>query len=125
MVSIVVVYCDPSDVCSIKDIVNRTGGAVLPTIGNTAPPSAIVFHCNQDIAGDVIETLSNEIPSINRISEIRNVEESILKCIGKSSDCLPTKSYLGILESKGIETIISSASAVMHASGIQIHQIYL
>jgi len=125
MVSIVVAYCNSSDINIAISIVERAKGTVLPTVGYTQIPSLVVFYCNQDAVGSIVDKLSNKVTSINKISEIRNVEKPILNYIKKPSDTIVTKDFTGIIESKGIEAIISSASTVMHTDGIQMHHIYL
>jgi len=125
VISIGIIHLSPSDIGSTKDIIERTNAVVLPTRSGYTPPSLVVFQTQQEFFTETVDAISADITSISRVSEIRNVNSSIIEFIGKTTDSFPENLFVGILECKGIETTLSSANAISFLDEVNILQITL
>ncbi|MEZ4812240.1 MAG: hypothetical protein R2883_01905 [Caldisericia bacterium] len=125
MISFGIIHLDPSDVHFAKSIIRGSGAFVVDTRKHRNPDSVVIFSSSKKDFNEVIESISERISSISRVSEIRNIRPVVIDSINPESFELPKNIHTGIFESANLEVIISSANAISMLDEVTIIQIIL
>ncbi len=125
MISFGIIHLDPDDVRFAKSIIRGSGAFLINTRKHRIPDSVVIFSSGKKDFNNIIESVSEKISSINRVSEIRNIRPVVIDTICPEHFELPKNIDTGIFESPNLEVIISSANAISMLDEVTIIQIIL
>lgn len=113
MINIGVIYSFPSEIEAIRSTLSRRGVQILPQSLSNYPTDMIVYSANQKTSKSVLEDLNNNGVQIKQVSEVQNVNPSIIASFDNKSFKLKNGHYKGILETRSPVLAITAANIAM------------
>ncbi|HOO97069.1 MAG TPA: hypothetical protein PKV16_02185 [Caldisericia bacterium] len=125
MINIGVIYTFPSEIETVRSALSRRGAQILPQSSSDNPTDLIVYSANQKTSKTVLDDLNNQGVLIRQVSEVQNVNPSIIMSVDNKSFNLKNGRYKCIFETKSPVLAITAANIAMLHDDVHLDNLIL